>query len=330
MRPWLLIPVLFTLAVLAWLWLGGGFDRLMIWAAEGQRSFQNSMARALRALRSGDPGALTALLAVCFAYGFFHAVGPGHGKVLIGGYGMGRRVAMLRLSVLAVVSSLAQGVTAIVLVVGGIALLELGRRELETITEDFFAPASYAAIAAVGLWLVWRGARRLWRTTGHRSLPWRGDRAVVHPEHAQGLAHGHGHGLGHGHKHAKSDHSACAHCGHAHGPTAEEAAAVRGWRDAVMLVGAIAMRPCTGAVFLLILTWRMDILASGIAGTFAMALGTASVTVAVALASVGLREGALAGIGQGAGARLAVPVMELCAGGVVALVAGQLFMRALA
>lgn len=299
MRAVLVTAALALLAAAAWLWLGGGVDRLTLWAANGQREFQNAMAGALRQLRAGDAGALTLLLGLCFAYGFFHAVGPGHGKVLIGGYGVANRVAVLRLSALAVLSSLAQGVTAIGLVVGGIALFDLGRRSLVDTTEDYFAPLSYAAIGMIGLWLLYRGARKLWST-----------------RHENDHAHD-----GHG------EH--CGDCGHRHGPTPEEAESLNSVREAVILIAAIAARPCTGALFLLIICWRMDLMAAGITGTFAMALGTASVTVAVALASVIFREGTLAGVGESRAARLVVPILELGAGLVVAAVAGQLLMRTL-
>lgn len=266
------------------------------------------MAGALRGLRAGDPGALALLLGVSFAYGFFHAVGPGHGKVLIGGYGVASRVALIRLSVLAVISSLAQGLTAILLVVGGILLFDLGRKTLVGATEDYFAPFSYAAIGLIGLWLLFRGLRRLWslRKSGLKSVA-----------------------SSHGHTHSHEDGEVCDHCGHRHGPTMEEASSLRSWREAAMLVGAIAARPCTGALFLLIICWRMDLIGAGIAGTIAMALGTASVTVAVAFASVTFREGALAGIGENRAARIVVPLLELGAGLVVAIVATQLFLRAI-
>ena len=111
-----LILGLLVAAVLALFWASGAMQGVERWAADSQRDVQNAMAGALRRLKGGEAGALAALLAVSFGYGFFHAVGPGHGKVLIGGYGLGRRVRLLPLAAIAVVSSLAQATTAVVLV----------------------------------------------------------------------------------------------------------------------------------------------------------------------------------------------------------------------
>lgn len=282
MRLGILIPLGVALAAVAFVWATGGFDALARWAASGQREVQGDLAGAIRALKAGEAGALAGLMTLAFAYGFFHAVGPGHGKALIGGYGLGRRVPALRLSAIALVSSLAQALSAIALVYGGVFLLDWSRERMEDVAERWLAPASYAAIAAIGLWLLWRGLQGL-RRESH-------------------------------------DHD---HCGHAHGPTPEEAARATSLRDAALLVGGIAIRPCTGALFLLIICWRLGVDMAGILGTLAMALGTASVTVAVALLSTTAREGALSGLASGAATRV-LPALELAAGALILAAAATL------
>jgi nickel/cobalt exporter len=114
----------------------------------------------------------------------------------------------------------------------------------------------------------------------------------LRPKPAQSV-HGHGHDHGPG-------------CGHAHAPAAEDVAAATSTRELLALIGAVAIRPCTGAIFLLILTAQMGVFGWGIAGTVAMALGTASVTIARG-AGGGLPapQGALAGLSGRASRRMA-------------------------
>ncbi|MEM7472656.1 MAG: hypothetical protein AAF340_15005 [Pseudomonadota bacterium] len=301
----LIVPSLFAAALLTWLWVSGGFDALAAWAAGEQRGFQNDMALGLRALRTGEPGAVTALLSICFAYGFFHAIGPGHGKVLIGGYGLGRQVPWLRLSVISLLASLGQAVTAVALVFVGVTLFGLARDQMIGVTEDIMAPASYGAIGLIGGWLIWRGVRKSWQ----RDPP---------------LAHSHAH------THHHDANATCHTCGHKHGPDLDEVEGARSLREALILIGGIAIRPCTGALFLLIITSQMGVFGAGVAGAFAMALGTATVTIGVALASVGMRGGLMSGLQGSAVLAWVIPAIEILAGLLIAVIATGLFLRAIA
>ncbi|MBT9247382.1 hypothetical protein KM031_15120 [Gemmobacter fulvus] len=310
MRRLILSAGLLVALVLALLWLTGGLVSLRLWAEAAQRDVQRDMAAAVRAIAGRVPGAVFGLLAVSFAYGFFHAVGPGHGKMLIGGYGMARRVRLGRLAVLALVSSLAQSSVAVALVYAFILGLGWARDRVQGLSDAVLLPLSHAAIAGIGIWLVWRGIRGL-----------RARAAAGQPDHAAGHHHHH-------HDHHHHDHHDTCGCGHAHGPTLAEAEAVTGWRDGLALIAGVALRPCSGALFLLIVSWQMGIALAGIAGVYAMGLGTALVTVAVAALAVWAREGTLTHL-PGAGLARALPLLELVVGALIALIAGQMFLQSL-
>ncbi|WP_299687519.1 hypothetical protein [uncultured Tateyamaria sp.] len=289
--------------LLVWLFGFGGMGDVSRWAVAGQEQAQRALAGGLRAVRAGQPGAWFGLMGLCAAYGFFHAAGPGHGKLVIGGYGAAARVTALRLSGLALLSSLAQALAAVVLVAVGAWVLGWSRAQMTDAAEVVLAPASYIAIALVGLWLLVRGLRRMVRTGG-----------------AQAHAHDHHH---HDHHHDHASDGTCETCGHAHAPTPQQVENITSWKDAVAIVGSIAIRPCTGAVFLLILCFGLGIPWAGVAGAFVMGLGTASVTVLVAIAAVGARQSLLDNW-QGAGALRAVALVEIAAGAMIALVATAL------
>jgi nickel/cobalt transporter (NicO) family protein len=292
---------LITLALIAGLAVlyASGADRALTqWALSGQRAAQDTMAGGLRALRAGEGAALAGFLIVCFSYGFFHAAGPGHGKLLIGGYGAARAVGAWRLSTVALIASLAQGLSAVALVAAGVWVWQLGRAQMTDLADRLLAPLSFGAIALIGLWLVWRGLARL--------------RAAQRHHH-----HDHHHGPD------------CTTCGHAHLPDPADIAAATGWRDMALLIGAIAIRPCTGALFILILTAQMGAFAIGVAGTMAMALGTAALTIAVALGAVMMRRGVLAGLAESPTLARIQPMIEIAVGGFIAILAARIALAAL-
>ena len=273
-----------------WFWQSGAYAGLTVWAVEQQRLIQNELARLVMAERRGDADVVGGLIVASAFYGFVHAVGPGHGKFLIGSAGIGGGARARTMALLAVVSSLAQGAVAVLLVYGGLGLLSLGAGWAVDTTEEVLTPLSYVVIAVIGAVLVWRGARALGRSV----LPARAAPAVAHHHHEP----------------------ACG-CGHRHGPTAEEVAKVRGWRDALALVAAIALRPCTGAVMVLVIAWQTGLHALGIGAVLAMALGTGILTVAVALASVAFRRASFAVSGTPARLAVVAPALQLAAGAVV-------------
>ncbi|MEO1103099.1 MAG: hypothetical protein AAFW98_05125 [Pseudomonadota bacterium] len=264
---------------------GLGLIDMARWAATQQRAFYE-MVQQLLALEGGSIIASTALIGACLAYGFVHAAIPGHGKFLIAGAGLASRITALRLVGLSLMASAAQAVTAIVLVYGSFALLDITAGWAMEVTDRILIPASYVAILVIALILIRRAARGLM--------------ALVRP-----ATDGHNHGPG---------------CNHRHGPTVEEADAIRSWRDAAMLVAGIGLRPCTGAVFVLVAAWRMNLVWVGVAAAFAMALGTGAFISLVALSATSARGATLFAAGAQY-ARVAVPVLQMLAGVAILLVA---------
>lgn len=322
MRRLIILAGLITALLILALRLSGGFDMIAAAAKAAQRDFQNALAGPLRQLKAGQGGAIFTLLAVAFGYGVVHAAGPGHGKVLLGGFALGSRAGAAKLVGLSLAASLAQATFAVALVFSGVLVVGWTRDQLKGVAEVWFAPLSALAIAALGLWLVARGLKHLHsacaRPTPGPAIPREGHCLEAH-RHNHHDHHGHAHDLAHDH-----EDRACAHCGHAHGPSPDQIAAVSDWRTAAALIGGIALRPCTGALFLLILTWQMGIAGAGIAGTYAMGLGTAVITITAALGAVALREGLIAGLARSRALALALPVLEITAGLLIALIATTL------
>lgn len=330
--------------LLTWAASGPQADALFHWAAMQQRDVQNAMAGALRAIRSGDRLALAGLCGLSAAYGFLHAFGPGHGKILLGGAALAGAVPMRKMAAIGIAASLGQSVTAIAMVTVGAGIVAAAGGG-EALAEGLLANASRWIVAAIGALIALRGARHLWQVRraaapvaigsgldGLAPAPARMDRhgtlaattdlpfkarAFRHAAHA-GAASGQTPGAHHDH-HAAHD-PACG-CGHAHGPTVAEVAAVTSPREIAALILAIAIRPCTGALFLLAISFGLGIPLAGILATLAMGLGTAGFNL-IAVAGGGflgrlLRDRAPRSLG--AGTALIGAGLQLAAGTVIVI-----------
>lgn len=253
----LLALVALSVAIVAGLTAALDFTAIQIWAAAQQRDIQNTMAGAVRAVRAGDGGALWLLCGLTFAYGLVHAIGPGHGKILIGGAALASRAQLHRLAALTLLSSMGQSLSAVILVACGVGLISFTSAQLIGFTEAALAPASYGAIGLVGVWIAYRGLRSLSRTKPQSHCH--------HPKDTCG-------------------------CGHSHGPELEDIQRDMSLREMALLVLSISMRPCTGAIFLLVICWRFDIFWAGVSATLTMGLGTASFNLLVAGAGAGVNK----------------------------------------
>lgn len=234
------------------------WDRLVLYGVQMQRELHRDLAAAMRAVHASEGAAFWSLVSLGFLYGVFHAIGPGHGKVVISTYLATHESKVVRGIALSLLSSLVQGLTAIVLV-GGVAFVaERSMRESQSLG-IWLEVLSYGLVILIGCFLTLRGMRRLMRA-------------------ARKQAH-------------DSDH---AHCCHGHGPNAEQLEAPLTIRELAAMIISIGIRPCSGAILVLVLAFAMQQLAAGVAAVAAMSLGTGISISALAVVSVYARKGALA------------------------------------
>lgn len=293
---------------------GGPLAGVLQWVNARQEAFYRALTDALKEMREGG-GGLWLLVGLSFAYGVFHAAGPGHGKAVISSYMLANEVALRRGVALSFLSSMLQAVTAIA-VMGAVFLLLRGSAVSMTDAGQFLETASFALVAAFGAWLLLVKVRRAWRRA-LAAMPMRSLSAAHAGEHA-----------GHGHGHDRDHEGFCAACGHSHAPDPEKLQAERlDWRSAAAAVASVGIRPCSGAIIVLTFAFLNGLWLGGVFSVFAMALGTAITVSALAVLAVTAKSWAVAIAGGGAlGMRIHTAV-EIAGAGLI-LVLGLVLLAA--
>ena len=267
------------------------------WLLGQESRFYLRLTGAIRATRDGYGGA-PGLIALSFAYGIFHAAGPGHGKAVITSYMVSNEVALRRGLLIAVLAALLQGAVAVALV-GVAAIVFHATAARMTAVSQAIELTSYLGIVALGLLLVWRKGRALsaatrsMRGSGRSGIPslapfalapagpsMRFDAAVALPTSGRFFSDD-------GRAALAGAHDADCACGHHHIPDSRLLASARfDWRAAGIAIATAGARPCSGALLVLVFALAQGIFLAGVAATFAMAVGTALTTGALAVFAV--------------------------------------------
>lgn len=263
---------------------GGAGGGVTGWLLAEQSQFTHLMAARVHALH-GDPSAFWGLLALGVGYGVFHAAGPGHGKALIASYMMANERSLRRGVVMALLAALLQAVVAVSLVAVAALIVNATASEMNA-AADWLTFASCAGVAGLGLWLSWRKGRALLAAL-HRylerrqafsavpafaGLAWRQPPRTLSAAAFRSVSP----------ENALVSEDCCA-------PLAPDAASLNGplrWREAAGTVVAAGARPCAGAILVLVFSLTQGLFASGIAAVFAMAVGVAVTTGALAWMAV--------------------------------------------
>jgi len=294
----------------------GGF---VGWLLARQSEFYLEISSTIRRAKS-DGSAVWTLLAISFAYGVFHAAGPGHGKAVISSYLVANRETARRGIALSFASALLQALVAIAIVGVGAFLLNVTAKTMCG-AERAIEIASYGLIAAFGLRLVWIKGGSFIKAL--QAAPVGAVALAGHPHDHRHHHHDHGAGA-HDHGH---DHVHDAHCGHSHGPEPGELAGPGGWRRGLAAVLTVGVRPCSGAILVLVFALAQGLFWAGIAATLLMGVGTAITVATIAVIAVSAKDLAqrLSRGREGSGALIMRGIEFGAAGLVLLLGAGLLF-----
>jgi ABC-type nickel/cobalt efflux system permease component RcnA len=266
------------------------------WILSVQSGFYGSLQAGVREMKENG-SALFPLLLVGFAYGVFHAAGPGHGKGVISAYLVADEKALRKGFLLSLAAAVVQAVVAIAIV----SIVSLALRATASTMNKLAMNvelASFIAVALLGAVMTWRKAGKVLGVMAMARNPY----AAVEES-----------------------------CDHVHMPPPQELGRLTRWRDMAGVAIAAGIRPCAGALIVLVFALSQGLFAAGIAATFAMALGTALTTGAIAALAVFFKAMALrvAG-GRGASGAIAIAGLELLAAAFVLVLGASLLYGLLA
>jgi len=237
------------------------WPRILLNSIIWQRELHQELAGLLQQVKANPQKAGLTLMGFSLIYGIVHAIGPGHGKIVITTY-LATHPSRLKNSLkLTFASAVVQGLVAVLLVTLMLGVLQLSSRQLHQ-SSFWLERGSFILVMLLGVLLCWRALKRGYFTL--KSLKPRRGLAI---NSLSPLADNHVH----------DEHCGC---GHQHLPTDQQLQAGSDWRTQATIVLAMGLRPCSGAIMVLLFSKVIGVYLWGVLSALVMALGT-SITVSL-------------------------------------------------
>ncbi|ELP26518.1 nickel/cobalt transporter [Pantoea eucalypti] len=292
---WMIAGLFSGGALLVWLY----WSQILLQSVLWQKDLHRQMTQLLQQVAEQPHQAGISLVIFSLIYGVLHALGPGHGKVVIATF-LATHPSRVRTSIrLTLLASLLQGSVAIVLVTVMLVLLKTSSRQLH-LSSFWLEKGSYLLVIGLGVMIGYRALRALWLALRPRPAP---VFRAFQPQH---------------------QHDEHCGCGHAHLPTPQQMNGNVSWKTQMLVVVSMGLRPCSGAIMMLLFAKVIGVYGWGILSAAVMALGTALTISAIGLLVQQARSVAqrLAQPGAGAGImRLLIPILALT-GSLILIVVG--------
>lgn len=228
------------------------WQAIVIQIIEWQKHFHELLATHVSAISKNPLKHGFSLIALSFAYGVFHAVGPGHGKAVIIAYLGSHKESLARGAVISLLAAILQSLVAVLLVIVFTKIISIQLSTVNRYAEDI-TRVSYLLVAGLGVFLFFTACIQQWKR--HHTAA--GDTSHSEPH--------------------SDDHSCCGHH-HAHqGDTGESHLKSLG------IIISMGIRPCSGAIVVLVYAHLVGTLFYGILATLFMGLGTGISIAGIAL-----------------------------------------------
>ena len=296
--------------------IGGPLAPILLYVNYEQQAFYRALTKSIEAMRQ-DPWQLWTLIGLSFAYGIFHAAGPGHGKAVISSYMVANEIELKRGIGISFISALIQGLVA-VLVVGAAYFVLRGSGITMTMATNAMEIASFVMVILFGCWLLFRKVRAMLQSRARRrEIQLATSAGPISLSLFEGAATGTDSVRGFSRSraaatpaaggyqcydpaHATGDGAYCEACGHAHLPDpkmlSNEKFSVREAWSAIIAVG---LRPCSGALLVMTFSMLNGLYLGGLLSVLAMSIGTALTVSLLAIIAVFAKGTAMRFTGRG-------------------------------
>lgn len=216
------------------------------------------------------------LIGLSFVYGLLHSLGPGHGKLIVSTYIATHPTKVKESLMLTLLSSLLQAVVAIALVTTLLGVFNSSMHAVNN-SANFFITLSFYGVALLGFIIIAKNIRALWKLSPFYCV------ATFKINSIKKVSHRHQHLVAVKQELIQQEHCGC---GHVHVVNAAMINQASSFKEYLMIIVSIGMRPCSGAIMVLLFAYMMNIYWLGIISAFAMAAGTVLTTSIIAMMTI--------------------------------------------